>query len=95
MKIEKEEVKYIAKLAKLSFSEEKAEGLAEEFTQILSHFEAIDRIDLSVISMELKQEEVRTVLREDVARVFSDKDKLFKNTKKMRGNYIQVPKIIE
>ena len=95
MKIDKEEVKYISKLAKLSFSEDKAERLAEEFSQILTHFEAIDRIDLNDISLQLKPEEVKTVLREDIARIFEDKDKLFKNTKKMRGTYIEVPKIIE
>lgn len=95
MKISKDEVKYIAKLAKLSFDEEKAEKLAEEFSQILSHFQTIDKIDLGDISLEIPVEEVKTVLRRDVASIFEDKDKLFKNTKSMRDTYIQVPKIIE
>ncbi len=95
MKLDKEEVKYIARLAKLSFTEDKAERLAEEFTQILSHFQAIDKIDLSDISLELPLDEVKTVLRPDEAKIFENKEKLFKNTKAMRDTYIQVPKIIE
>ncbi len=95
MKLDKEEVKYIARLAKLSFTEDKAERLAEEFTQILSHFQAIDKIDLSDISLELPLNEVKTVLRADEAKIFENKEKLFRNTKAMRDTYIQVPKIIE
>lgn len=95
MKITLENVNYIAKLAKLSFTEEQAEKLAEEFEGILTHFESLDKIDLSDISLDLYSENLKSVLRKDEATVFEDKKKLFQNVKSLRDTSIQVPKIIE
>jgi aspartyl-tRNA(Asn)/glutamyl-tRNA(Gln) amidotransferase subunit C len=95
MKITLENVNYIAKLAKLSFTEEQAEKLAEEFEGILTHFESIDKLDLSDISLDIYSENLKSVLRKDEAAVFEDKKKLFQNVKSLRDTSIQVPKIIE
>lgn len=53
MKVEIKDVEYIAKLAKLQFTEEETEKLAKEFESILSHFETIDKLDLSDINLNL------------------------------------------
>jgi len=95
MKITIENVNYIAKLAKLNFTEEAAEKMAKEFESILSHFESIDKFDLSDVSLDLYSENLKSVLRKDEMTVFEDKKKLFQNVKSMRDTSIQVPKIIE
>jgi len=95
MKVEIKDVKYIAKLSKLSFTEPEIEKLVGEFESILSHFESIDKFDLSDISLDLNLDEIKPVLRPDVVKCFDDKKKLFQNTKSMRGSAIMVPKIIE
>lgn len=95
MKITVEEVNYIAKLAKLSFSEEESERLAEEFESILSHFESIDKFNLDDIDLNIYDKNSKSVLRKDEAKVFEDKQKLFSNVKTMRDTAILVPKIIE
>ena len=95
MKITIENVNYIAKLAKLNFTEEQAEKMTKEFQSILSNFESIDKIDLSDISLDLYSENSKSVLRKDEMTVFEDKKKLFRNVKSMRDTSIQVPKIIE
>ncbi|HWR62562.1 MAG TPA: Asp-tRNA(Asn)/Glu-tRNA(Gln) amidotransferase subunit GatC [Clostridia bacterium] len=95
MKISVEDVKYIAKLAKLSFTESQAEKMVKEFEGILSHFESIDRLDLSDIQPDLYSEGMTPVLRKDEISVFEDKKKLFQNVKSMSDTYIKVPKIIE
>lgn len=95
MKISVEEVNYIAKLAKLSFTEEQAEKMAKEFQSILSHFESIDKFDLSDINLDLYSKDLKPVLRKDETEVFEDKKKLFQNVKSMEGTSIKVPKIIE
>lgn len=95
MKITVEDVTYIAKLAKLSFSDEEAQKMVKEFEGILSHFESIDRLDLSDVSTDLYSDEMKSVLRKDEVSVFQDKVKLFKNIKCMSDTYIKVPKIIE
>ncbi|MBC2581844.1 Asp-tRNA(Asn)/Glu-tRNA(Gln) amidotransferase subunit GatC [Clostridium sp. DJ247] len=90
-----DEVKYIAKLAKLKFTEEEAEKMAKEFGAILGHFESIDKFDLSDIDLNAYSKDLESVVREDVEVVFEDKEKLFQNVKSMRETYIEVPKIIE
>ena len=95
MKITIENVNYIAKLAKLNFTEEEAEKMTKEFQSILSNFESIDKIDLSDISLDIYNKDLKSVLRKDEMTVFEDKKKLFQNVKSMRDTSIQVPKIIE
>lgn len=95
MKISVEDVNYIAKLAKLSFTEEQALKMVKEFEGILSHFESIDKLDLSDVKLDLYSEDMRSVLRKDENSFFEDKVKLFQNVKSMSGTYIKVPKIIE
>ncbi len=95
MKILVEDVQYIAKLAKLSFSEEQAKKMAMEFESILTHFESIDKFDLSDIHLDLYSEALQPVLRKDETAVFPDKEKLFQNVKSMSDTSIMVPKILE
>lgn len=95
MKITVDEVNYIAKLAKLRFTEEESEKLCEEFQSILTHFERIDKVDLSDINLDLYSDELNSALRKDETAVFEDKKKLFQNVKSMSDTSIMVPKIIE
>ena len=95
MKISVEDVNYIAKLSKLSFTPEQAQKMVKEFESILSHFESIDKFDLSDVQLDLYSEDMKAVLRKDETSVFEDKKKLFQNVKSMSDTYIKVPKIIE
>lgn len=95
MKISVDEVNYIAKLSKLSFTDKQAQKMAKEFESILSHFESIDKLDLSDINLNLYSEDLKPVLRKDETTVFEDKKKLFQNVKSLDGTSIKVPKIIE
>lgn len=95
MNINVDEVKYIARLAKLSFTEEETSKLVSEFQSILTHFESIDKADLSDVNLDFSKDELVSVLREDISTVFENKEKLFQNVKVMRDSSIQVPKILE
>ncbi len=94
-KIDIETVNYIAKLAKLQFTEEESLKLAKEFESILTNFETLDKLDLSDINLDLLSDDLKPVLRKDECRYFEDKKKLFSNVKSMNGTAIEVPKIIE
>lgn len=94
MKVKPEEVKYIAKLAKLKFTDEEVEKLTSEFEAILSHFEAIDNFNLDDVSLD-EFDKVNTEFRKDEMKVFADKKKLFQNVKSMRDTSIEVPKVVE
>ncbi|MDN5303965.1 MAG: aspartyl-tRNA(Asn)/glutamyl-tRNA(Gln) amidotransferase subunit [Fusobacteriaceae bacterium] len=94
MKITVDEVNYIAKLAKLKFTEDEAKNLAKEFESVLEHFATIDNFDLSDVES-YDFSETNSEFRKDEVEVFEDKQKLFRNTKKMNGTSIEIPKVIE
>lgn len=94
MKITIDDVRYIAKLIKLRFSDEEAQKLVEEFEGILTHFKTIDKMDLDIDLNQLPKDQ-KPVIRADSKTVFEDKTKLFQNVKSMRDTYVQVPKIFE
>ena len=82
MAISKDEVKYIAQLAKLHFEEDEAEKFAKEFENILEQFKTLDALDLDDV---VEKRPTVLVTRKD----------LFRNVKTMRDTAIEVPKIIE
>ena len=94
MKISKEEVRYIAKLAKLSFKEEEIERFIKEFDNILTHFGNIDRENLDGVDVNVF-DKAESVLREDKVEVFENKMELFRNAKSIRDTSIEIPKVIE
>lgn len=94
MKISKEEVGYIAKLAKLSFTEEETERFVEEFDNILTHFENIDKENLDGLDVNIFHK-AESVMREDKVKIFKNKKELFRNVKNMRNRSIEIPKVIE
>lgn len=91
MAISKEDVQYIADLAKLKFNDEEATVFAKEFENILKQFKTLDNLQLDDVEIERPKE---AVLRKDVHKK-CEIDDLFKNSKVMRETYIEVPKIIE
>ncbi|MCC3867012.1 Asp-tRNA(Asn)/Glu-tRNA(Gln) amidotransferase subunit GatC [Terrisporobacter mayombei] len=91
MAITKEDVKYIAKLAKLKFSEEEAEVFAGEFENILEQFKTLDKLNLEDVETERPKV---AVVRKDICKK-CDMEDLYRNSKNMRETSIEVPKIIE
>ncbi|TCO69061.1 Asp-tRNA(Asn)/Glu-tRNA(Gln) amidotransferase subunit GatC [Marinisporobacter balticus] len=94
MKITTETINYVAKLAKLKFTQQEADQFANEFEKIFTHFENLDKEDLTGIKLN-EFNEVTSVLRKDEMKVFESKKELFQNVKKMRENHISIPKVIE
>jgi glutamyl-tRNA(Gln) and/or aspartyl-tRNA(Asn) amidotransferase, C subunit len=94
MKVDKSTVDYIAKLSKLSLTDEKSEKMAKEFEAILTHFQSLDKVDLEGIKIEYSKD-ISPVFRKDETSVFEDKKKLFQNVKSLEGSSIKVPKILE
>ena len=91
MAITKDDVKYIAKLAKLRFDDEEAQVFAGEFENILEQFKTLDKLNLD--DVEIERPSV-SVVRKDERKKCEIED-LYRNVKVMRDTAIEVPKIIE
>ena len=94
MKVDKDTIQYIARLAKLEFTEEEAARFAGEFDKILGHFENIDKEDLTGLD-EGPESGAETILRRDEVKPFDNRQELFRNTKQMRDGFLAIPKVLE
>ena len=94
MKVSREEVKYISKLANLKFSQKEMDKLLKEFESILEHFENLEKENLQGYEMySFDEKSLRT--RKDEVVDFKNRAELFSNVKKMRDNCIEIPKVVD
>ncbi len=95
MKISEEEVRHVADLSKLSFSEEETAEFATTLSKIVDMVELLNEVDTEGVSVTTTMADRKTVMREDVAVAGDDRDELFKNVPESENYYIKVPAILE
>ncbi|MET3557423.1 aspartyl-tRNA(Asn)/glutamyl-tRNA(Gln) amidotransferase subunit C [Streptococcus rupicaprae] len=95
MKISEEEVRHVAKLSKLAFSDEETTAFATTLTKIVDMVELLNEVDTAGIPVTTTMADRKTVVREDVTEKGPDRDLLFKNVPEKENNFIKVPAILE
>lgn len=91
--ISKEDVKHVAKLAELDFSDSEVEKITPQLDKILSHVANINKVDTAAISPTSHTLEIKNVFREDTVREsLSKEDALLNAPEEMDGGF-KVPKI--
>lgn len=95
MKISEEEVRHVAKLSKLSFSDEETTAFATTLTKIVDMVELLNEVDTTGVPITTTMADRKTVVREDKAEAGTDRALLFKNVPESEKNFIKVPAIFE
>ena len=93
MKVEKEEVRNIAKLAKLEFSEEELNRFQKELSVILEYMEKLNRLDTENIEPKYYVFQQDTLFREDKPNNKFSKEEALKNAPKRTDDFFLVPKV--
>lgn len=97
MSLTTEEIKHIANLAKLKFSDEELEKFSGEFNSILDYISQIKECDTTGIEFEHNLNHFKgNILQEDVAKQSLNRDDLLKNASNGRNKngYIRTSKIV-
>ncbi|WP_294426260.1 Asp-tRNA(Asn)/Glu-tRNA(Gln) amidotransferase subunit GatC [uncultured Streptococcus sp.] len=95
MKISEEEVRHVAELSKLSFSEAETSEFATTLSKIVDMVELLNEVGTDGVPVTTTMADRKTVMREDVAVAGDDRDELFKNVPQSENYYIKVPAILE
>ncbi|MGI6108748.1 MAG: Asp-tRNA(Asn)/Glu-tRNA(Gln) amidotransferase subunit GatC [Eubacteriaceae bacterium] len=95
MKISKEEVAYVAGLARLSFNEEETEKLQEELSSVLDYVAALEKLDTTDVKPTEHVLELVNVLRPDVVGETLPIEKVLANAPESESNAFKVPRVIE
>ncbi|MGT2908090.1 Asp-tRNA(Asn)/Glu-tRNA(Gln) amidotransferase subunit GatC [Streptococcus dentiloxodontae] len=95
MKISEEEVRHVANLSKLTFSDEETAEFATTLSKIVDMVELLNEVDTTGVPITTTMADRKTVMREDVAAAGDNRDDLFKNVPQADDYYIKVPAILE
>ena len=95
MSIDKETVKHISKLAKISLEDKKIESLSKDLTSIMKFIEKLNKLNTdkivpltSIIDASLKS-------RKDEVKDGKIRDQVLKNSPEKNDEFFVVPKVIE
>jgi aspartyl-tRNA(Asn)/glutamyl-tRNA(Gln) amidotransferase subunit C len=89
--IERDQVLHVAKLARLSFSDEEIDRLAPELSKIVEYVEQMDRLDLEGVEPTSHVVELQNVLREDVPRESLPKERALEQAPDAADGGFRVP----
>ncbi|HYW35653.1 MAG TPA: Asp-tRNA(Asn)/Glu-tRNA(Gln) amidotransferase subunit GatC [Balneolaceae bacterium] len=95
MAVTKEDVNYVADLARLQFSEEESEKMAGEMSKILDYMEKLEEVDTSDVEPLKHVIDLEYRLRSDEAKEPLDHEKALKNAPDADSDYFRVPRVIE
>jgi len=95
MSVTKEDVQYMAHLARLQLEDEQAEGLKEDMNKILGYIDKLEQLDTSDVEPLEHVTDQPTNLRKDEAKEPISHDDALKNAPDADSDYFRVPRVIE
>jgi len=87
----KQEVEKVAENARIKIDESEAEGLAEDFNEILEMFETLDEIDTEDVDPSFHPVDVENDSRKDDVEQTLDKEEVFQNTENTEDGFFKGP----
>ncbi len=95
MSLDKEKIKHVAKLARISVNEAKVDSLTKDLNSIFKFIEQLNELDTSNVEplTSILNESLRT--RKDLINDGKIRDKIFQNPPKKNDEFFVVPKVVE
>lgn len=95
MKITKQEVEHVARLARLELSEQEKEKLTDQLSSILTYVETLNTLDTKGVEPTSHVLDIKNVMRDDVAMPSLSQERALANAPDKAAGHYKVPKIIE
>ena len=95
MKVSKEELLHIAKLANLNLKEEETDKYLENLQDILNFAEIVNNAPVEGLTESFGVNENYNVFRKDEIKVFEDNQALLSNAPEEERNMFKIPKVIQ
>jgi aspartyl-tRNA(Asn)/glutamyl-tRNA(Gln) amidotransferase subunit C len=94
-KISKEEVEYVAHLARLELSDKEKEEMTRTLNDILVYMEKLSELDTTDVEPMTHAIPKENVMRPDEIKPYEATDEILKNAPEVKGKLFKVPKVIE
>jgi len=95
MSIDKDTVKHISKLAKISLNEKKIDNLSKDLTSIMKFIEKLNKLNTDQIKPLTSIIDASLKARKDEVKDGKIRDQILKNSPEKNEEFFVVPKVIE
>ena len=95
MKITKQEVQHVAKLARLELSDQEQEKLTDQLSGILTYVEKLNELDTKGVEPTAHVLDINNVMRDDTIVESLTQERALANAPEKAAGHYKVPRIIE
>ena len=95
MKLSRDEVLHIARLARLGLTETEVDKLSEQLSNILENFEVLQQVDTSGIPPTAQAIALQNVMKEDKEAASLPPDQILANAPQRDGDFFKVRAVLE
>jgi aspartyl-tRNA(Asn)/glutamyl-tRNA(Gln) amidotransferase subunit C len=95
MALTADEVRYIARLARVALTDEEVETLREQLSGILDHFTVLSAIDTTDVPPTAQSLDLHTVERDDEPHLPLPLDEVLANAPRTEDGYIRVRAVLD
>jgi aspartyl-tRNA(Asn)/glutamyl-tRNA(Gln) amidotransferase subunit C len=95
MKITKQKVEHVAKLARLELSEQEKDMFTDQLSNILTYVEKLNELDATGVEPTSHVLDISNVARDDAAETSLTQERALANAPEKAAGHYKVPKIIE
>ena len=95
MKITKQEVEHVARLARLELSEQDKDKLTDQLSNILTYVEKLNELDTTGVAPTSHVLDISNVMRSDEPGESLTQERALANAPEKAAGHYKVPKIIE
>jgi aspartyl-tRNA(Asn)/glutamyl-tRNA(Gln) amidotransferase subunit C len=95
MKLSREEVLHIARLARVSLTEDEITRMSGQLSNLLEHFQVLQQVDTEGVPPTAQSIDLRSVMRDDVVLPSLSPDDVLSNAPRREDDYFRVRAVLE
>ena len=95
MELDREIVVHVAKLARVALSDEEIELFSRQLSDILAHFDVLQRVDTQGVEPTAHTLPLRNVMADDESRASMDRDTVLELAPNVEEGYVRVRAVLE
>ncbi len=95
MKLSREEVLHIARLARVALTDAEIEKMREQLSNILENFEILKQVDTADVPPTAQSITLQNVMRDDEVAPSLSPEAVLANAPRQEGNYFRVRAVLE
>ena len=92
--IDLEQVRKVAKLARLELSDAEEQQFTSQLSSILEYVQQLDELDTDSVPPTTRAIEVSNITRPDQLETFTDREAILDSAPEREGDFFKVPKIL-